>query len=131
MKHLVYIITLLLLVSCKTIQYVPVETVRTEYKDHYIHDSIYVEKNDSSVTTVKNDTVTVEHWKIRYRNRFTEVVDTFIKTDSIQVPYPVPAQLTQWQKFYCDYGKIMLGVTLACIIGLLIFITEWVRKRIS
>lgn len=130
MKHLVYIITLLLLVSCKTIQHVPVETVRTEYKDHYIHDSIYVEKNDSSVTIVKNDTVTVEHWKIRYRDRFTEVVDTFIKTDSIQVPYPVPAQLTQWQKFYCDYGKIMLGVTLACIIGLIIFITEWLRKRI-
>ena len=130
MKHLVYIITLLLLVSCKTIQYVPVETVRTEYKDHYIHDSIYVEKNDSSVTIVKNDTVTVEHWKIRYRDRFTEVVDTFIKTDSIPVPYPVPAQLTQWQKFYCDYGKIMLGVTLACIIGLIIFITEWLRKRI-
>jgi len=130
MKKLVYIITLLLLVSCKTIQYVPVETVRTEYKDHYIHDSIYVEKNDSSVTIVKNDTVTVEHWKIRYRDRFTEVVDTFIKTDSIPVPYPVPAQLTQWQKFYCDYGKIMLGVTLACIIGLIIFITEWLRKRI-
>ena len=131
MKHLVYIITLLLLASCKTIQYVPVETVHTEYKDHYIHDSIYVERNDSSVTIVKNDTVTVEHWKIRYRDRFTEVVDTFIKTDSIQVPYPVPAQLTQWQKFYCDYGKIMLGVTLACIIGLLIFITEWIRKRTS
>lgn len=119
------LLAVFLLCSCKT-QYVPVETVRTEYRDRYIHDSIFVEKlvHDSVVQKQQGDTVTVEHWHTIYKDRWRDRVqtDTIIKTDSVQVPYPVPAQLTRWQSFCCDYGKIMIGISILLIISLFVLV---------
>lgn len=90
MKTLIYTIILALIFSfmigcrAKTI-YVPVEIIKTEYKNKYIRDSIQV--YDSIHIKEKGDTVIIEKYKYVYKDRFR--TDTILKTDSIQIPYPV------------------------------------------
>lgn len=131
MKHfIIYIVALLAVCSCKT-KVVTVPEYHTEYCTNTVHDSVYVEKRDSFIMKMKGDTVTIEHWNVRYRDRYIEVTDTFIKTDSIPVPYPVPAELSRWQRFCCDYGKVMLGGTAAAAIFIMVAVIRWIRRKNS
>lgn len=121
---LIILILSLLLHSCKSIQYVPVESVKTEYiskTDTFIQrDSIY---HKDSVFVIKNgDTVTINKITIQYKDRWREVVkiDTVIKTDSIQVPYPVEKQLSRWDKLCMQAGDIAICM-LVLIVLLIIF----------
>lgn len=119
--------------SCKSIQYVPVETVKTEYKVRtdtltqkdsiYLRDSIWVEKSGDTVTTYKTRYVYQDRWRDRV------VRDTVIKTDSIQVPYPVERKLSRWEQFCLDYGKVMVGTTGVLLLSIAIIIVIWIRKR--
>lgn len=118
MKKLLLITSLLLLCSCAT-KYVTVPEYHTEYRTNTVRDSIYFEKHDSVMMKVKGDTVTVEHWKIRYRDRFVEVTDTFIKTDSIRVPYPVEKQLTWWQRLKIDFSEWIIIFLIVIVIAIL------------
>ena len=91
MRQLIYIILLTLaicFVSRRT-QYVPVETVRTEYKtrDSIRVDSIY--NQDSIYVLVKGDTIYQYRYKYLYKYQYLNRTDTVIKVDSVQVPYPV------------------------------------------
>ena len=107
MKRLIYLIILLILaicfVSCRT-QYIPVESVRTEYKtrDSTRYDSIY--QRDSTYTLIKGDTVYQYRYKYLYRYLTTNRTDTILKNDSIRVPYPVEKQLNQWQSIKMELG---------------------------
>ena len=109
MKRLVYIIILLILAvcftSCRT-QYIPVESVRTEYKtrDSIRIDSIY--QRDSIYTLVKGDTVYQYRYKYLYRYLTTNRTDTILKNDSIRVPYPVEKQLNRWQSIKMELGAL-------------------------
>lgn len=121
MKRLIYIITFILmsgmwLSSCRSIQYVPVDTIKTEYKyiDRIQHDSIY--QKDSVMYYVKGDTVFVDKYKYLYKYLFINKVDSFVKVDSIQVPYPVEKQLTRWQSLKMDIGGIALTVVAIIVI---------------
>jgi hypothetical protein len=101
-----------------------VDKLQTLYKyvyraktDTFIQkDSVHVK--DSVFIHSKGDTVWYEKWHTKYVDRWNKrvVCDTLIKTDSIHVPYPVPAQLSRWQSFCCDYGKLMLGGTIMALI---------------
>jgi hypothetical protein len=102
-----FLILLLILSSCSKTLYVPVESVRTEYKDVLLRDSVYV--SDSVVIRAKNDTVWYEKYKIYYKDRLLR--DSIIVTDSVQVPYPVEVerevnQLTGFQHFQIWTGRI-------------------------
>ena len=102
--------------SCRSIQYVPVDTIKTEYKyiDRIQHDSIY--QKDSVMYYVKGDTVFVDNYKYLYKYLFINKVDSFVKVDSIQVPYPVEKQLTRWQSLKMDIGGIALTVVAIIVI---------------
>lgn len=119
MKRLVYIIILLMLaicfVSCQT-QYIPVESVRTEYKtrDSTRYDSIY--QRDSIYTLVKGDTVYQYRYKYLYRYLTTNRTDTIYKNDSIRVPYPVEKQLNRWQSLKMELGGWAFGIVIAFIL---------------
>lgn len=139
-------LVVLLLFSCKSIQYVPVETVRTEYKTKTdtvkMSDTIRTEKETILREARPEDSAMIvklgiklqdnERLLILLRNQLTESnskqyeshTDTIIKTDSIQVPYPVPAQLSRWERFCCDYGKIMVGALVGLIIGFVLFLIK-------
>ena len=120
MKALIYITMFLMsgmwLSSCRSIQYVPVDTIKTEYKyiDRLQHDSIY--QKHSVMYYVKGDTVFVDKYKYLYKYLFINKVDSFVKVDSIQVPYPVEKQLTRWQSLKMDIGGIALTVVAIIVI---------------
>ena len=127
MKRLIYITMLLTLatcfVSCRT-HYVPVETVRTEYKtrDSIRFDSVY--QRDSIYMLVKGDTVYQYKYKYLYRYLTMNRTDTIVKTDSIQTPYPVEKQLSRWQSIKMELGGWAFGIIILftlIIIGQIIF----------
>ena len=120
-----------LLASCSSIKYVPVETVRTEYRtrDSIRYDSIY--QRDSVYLMFKGDTVYKYKEKYLYKYLFLNKTDTVIKTDSIQVPYPVEKKLTKWQAIKIELGGWAFGIIMAfalIIVGWLIY--RWRKSSI-
>lgn len=122
MRELARIITLIflatILYSCKSIQYVPVETTKrdttylsqTKIDSIYHRDSIYVER--------KGDTVYLSKYKYLYK--YIEKHDTLWreKVDTIQVTYPVEARLTKWQKIKINIGEYLITAIALVIIWL-------------
>ena len=120
------------LCSCKT-KYIPVETVREVYvaktdtflqKDSvFCHDSVFIHS--------KGDTVWFEKWHTKYKDRivYQTKVDTFIKTDSIQIPYPIERELSDWEKFTMGIGKFAYGALSAGLIIFLIWLLHWIRRK--
>ena len=119
--------------GCKNVQYIPVETVKTEYvtkidtvlqKDSVVfHDSVYIHS--------KGDTVWYEKWHTRYVDRIHEVIktDTMIKLDSIQVPYPVERKLSKWEQVKLDYGGEAIVVFFIIFIVLSWLIMNKILRR--
>ena len=123
----------LLFSGCKSIQYVPVEKVVTEYKTNTVHDSVYLEvlKHDSVIVEKLGDTVVISKWHTLYKDKLKEVIriDTLIKIDSVQVPYPVERKLTKWEQTKMDAGGIAIGVCIAFLIIIIVgFIVRAYRK---
>ena len=80
---LIQIFFVSLLFGCSSpreiIKEVPVETIKTEYKNVYLHDSIYIQ--DSTNMYISHDTVYKERIKTQYISKI--VYDTLLKTDTI------------------------------------------------
>lgn len=114
--------------SCKSIQYVPVETVRTDtlYQKVVQRDSIHV--HDSVTIREKGDTVMIEHWRTEWRDRLLRDTIYRSRVDSVQVPYPVEKRLTKWQQVCIDYGKITMGATVLLVILLIVWLARRFRK---
>lgn len=123
MKNLLYIILLMLAIcitSCRSIKYVPVETVKTEYKtrDSIRFDSIY--EHDRIFLFVNGDTVYKEKYRYKYRYLTINKTDTVMLTDSVQIPYPVEKQLTRWQQMKIELGGWAVGVIVILSIVLML-----------
>lgn len=116
MRHLFVIMLLVVLCGCTTTKYVPVESVRTEYRDRETLRIDSVMMRDSVVIRANADTVWVEKW--RWRDRTRLVIDTLqvIKTDSIAVPYPVEKELTRWQRAKQDWGGYAMSASLIAVL---------------
>lgn len=120
--------------GCKSIQYVPVETIRTEIihkTDTFIQKDSCVVK-DSVFIHAKGDTVWYEKWHTKYIDRWKEVVrtDTLIKNDSIQVPYPVEKKLSRWQQVKMDVGGIAIGGCLVFFILIIIKLFLFLKRKV-
>lgn len=98
------LLLLLALTSCKTtkMEYVPVESVKTEYKDvyHTLHDTTVVK--DSVFLAVKGDTVYKEKYRYLYKYIYKTDTLTMTNTDSIPYTVEVPAKLTKSQQYRID-----------------------------
>nr|DAE47094.1 MAG TPA: hypothetical protein [Caudoviricetes sp.] len=119
MRGLIYTIILAFvfsfMIGCKSkTAFVPVESIKTEYKDRlekdsiYLHDSVFVEKWKS------NDTVFLTKEKYKYLYRDKLVRDTICKTDSIAIPFPVVEtkevnKLHSWQIILMILGGVLIG----------------------
>ena len=110
--------------SCRTPQYIPVETTKIEYRDNFVRDSIFL--YDSIFVKEKGDTLILERYKYLYRDKF--VRDSIFVNDTIRVPYPVEVvkevkkPLSGWQNFQVWCGRIAL-------IAILFLLIYFVRKR--
>lgn len=122
MRELARIITLIflatMLYSCKSIQYVPVETTKrdTTYLSQTKIDSVY--HRDSIYVEHKGDTVYLSKYKYLYK--YIEKHDTLWreKVDTVRVAYPVEAQLTKWQKIKINIGEYLITAIVLVIIWL-------------
>ena len=91
-----------LLCGCKTVRYVPVETVRTDsvYVDRFARDSVYLRDSVWVNRYVLGDTVYVDKVSVRYAYRDRRRSDTVavVRRDSVRVPVPVERKLGWWQQ---------------------------------
>lgn len=109
--------------SCRSVRYVPVETVKHDsvYFNKVVRDSVFVK---DSVLVVKGDTVTEYRWK--YVFKYKDRTDTLYvnRTDTIRVPYPVEAKITKWQRFKMEaggYAIALIIITILIIVGYMVY----------
>jgi len=123
-KTVIFCAIALLFGSCGTIKYVPIETIKTEYRHTIARDSIFL--RDSIFVKEKGDTLIVEKYRYLYRDRILR--DSVIVRDTIRVPYPIEVAkevkkpLSGWQNFQIWCGRSALVVAFLCIV-------YFVRKR--
>lgn len=105
--------------SCSRVQYVPVESVRTDSVKilQQIRDSIYV--HDSVFVKSQGDTVYINRYRYKYLDKVR--IDTMyvIHVDSVRVPYPVERKLNRWERAKQEVGSIAMGIVILAI-GLII-----------
>lgn len=117
---------LFVICSCRTVKYVPVETIKidTTYINKLQRDSIYM--LDSVYVKEKGDTVLIEKYKYLYRDKLVRDTLYMAKTDSIQVPYPVEKELTWWLKIKI---AIIDFVMVVCILVIIFFVLRLFKKK--
>ena len=133
---------------CRSVRYIPVETVRTEYQNHTdtvrMSDSVVIEREtivrqaDSalinrlglSLKEGEKAILVLQKQLERNMNRHYEhTTDTVMKTDSIQVPYPVERRLSKWEQVKMDIGGIAMGACIIlCLSVIVVFIARAYRK---
>ena len=90
---LLVLIVITLLCGCRTVRYVPIETVRTDsvYVDRWQRDSVYVRDSVFVNQYSKGDTLFVDKvvTKYKYKDRWRYDTVAVVRADSVQVPYPV------------------------------------------
>lgn len=125
----IFLIAGIWFMSCRSIEYVPVETVRTktEYRDHWLRDSIHV--RDSVFMFAKGDTIFRERFHAVYKDRLVKDTTYINKTDTIRIPYPVDRQLSRWESIKMELGGWGFGVLIMVIV--IIISRMMYRKRIG
>lgn len=125
MRWLLIFALALMLSACTSTRYVPVESVRTEYRDREIEKLVSDTVRDTRIVWVKGDTIR----EIRNREhlRLVSVHDTcFVEhTDTIRVPYPVERKLSRWEKAKMDFGGFAMG---GVVIALCIAVVWLIKK---
>lgn len=133
MKKILYLIAIILLTSaicsCRSVRYVPVETVRSDtlYVNRLLRDSVFVK--DSVFVREKGDTVEVT--RTLFVDRWRDRTDTLraVSTDTIRVPYPVEKELTRWEKAKLDIGGIAIGVVAAAVLAVVVWLVIRTRRK--
>lgn len=128
-KIIVMILAAVLMVGCKTKEYVPVVEHHTDtlrlvqhHRDSiYLHDSTFVREY------VQGDTVRIvtEMWHTKFRDRLKTDTLYRSRTDSVPVPYPVIKEVKKPLNFF---EKAMMGTGIASIVGLLFYFFLYIRK---
>lgn len=119
--------------SCTTVKYVPVETIRTDTLNHYIHRIDSITQRDSIVEKIymRGDTVVNEVERYKLVERVKEVADTIteVKTEIKEIPVEVEKELTAWQKFKINFSEFIIGVAVLAISALIIMIVIFRRSK--
>ncbi len=112
---------LVFLCGCKTTEYVPVETVRTEYRDRVNTESVVDSIVDNHYVYIKGDTVI--DWRDRVKWKDREVHDSIYinKTDTIRVPYPVEKVKVEKQLAWWQTGLMWIGGIGLALLGWLMY----------
>jgi hypothetical protein len=84
---------------------------------------IRLQKNEKLLILLQNQL------KETSKEKYIHKTDTFIKTDSVQVPVPVERALSRWEQIKMDYGSFSLGGTIIAVILLILQLVRWIRRR--
>ena len=113
--------------ACRSVRYIPVESVRLDSVVTILHqrDSIY--QHDSVYIKEKADTVLIERWHTRWRDRASHDTLYMSITDTIRVPVPVERKLTKAERTYITIGKWSVGAVAGLVLAAICFI--FFRRR--
>ena len=142
---------LICLGSCKSVKYVPYETIKhdsiyisktdTLKLTHTITEKEYVEVKDSSSTTLdeQGNVLKQEIWHnktiIRQMSDSLEyyraMYDSLraISQDTIRIPIPIERELSNAEKRYMTIGKVSVGVCIGLAVALIIGVICWIRRK--
>lgn len=117
--------------ACRSVRYIPVESVRHDsvvtilyHRDSiYQHDSVYIKE--------KADTVLIERWHTRWRDRVSHDTLYMSKTDTIRIPVPVERKLTKAERTYITIGKWSVGAVTGLVLAAICFIFYKRRWKFS
>lgn len=127
-KSIGLLLICVILVSCKTItqvKEVPVETVKIEYQDRTIQDSIYF--RDSILIVQKGDTI--YNTQVKYRYKYKNRIDTIIKIDTI--PNIITVTNTEVQNKLYNWQKVLIGIGFIAALLSISYIVKYLRKHIK
>lgn len=126
-KRLLYLIIPYIILSslagCKSVQYVPVETVRSDsiYVDRYKRDSIYQRDSVFVNRWIAGDTIYQDKvvWKYVYRDMVKYDTVATLRSDTINVPYPVECKLSKWEQLKLNVGGWAISIII--IMGFMVY----------
>lgn len=117
-----------ILTGCKSVQYVPAETVRTDsvYIDRYQHDSIYQRDSIFVNRWTAGDTVYQDKvvWKYVYRDKVVYDTVAILRSDTVRVPYPVERRLSTWEEVRLNVGGWAIGaviIFILIVVGIIVY----------
>lgn len=113
--------------ACRSVRYIPVESVRHDSVVSILHhrDSIY--QHDSVYINEKSDTVLIERWHTRWRDRVSHDTLYINNVDTIRIPVPVERKLTKAERTYITIGKWSVGAVAGLVLAAICFI--FFRRR--
>lgn len=123
-KRLLYLIIPYIILSslagCKSVQYVPMETVRTDsiYVDRYQRDSIYQRDSVFVNRWTAGDTIYQDKvvWKYVYRDKVKYDTVAILRSDTINVPYPVECKLSKWEQLKLNVGGWAISIIIIIVL---------------
>ena len=118
----------LVLCGCKTVRYVPVETVRTDsvYVDRFMRDSVYVRDSVLVNRWTAGDTVFVDRVSVkwRYRDRWRRDTLRILRYDMVETPVPVERELGWWER-----ARMKLFWPMVAAVVVLVVAVWWLARR--
>lgn len=123
-KRLLYLIIPYIILSslagCKSVQYVPMETVRTDsiYVDRYQRDSIYQRDSVFVNRWTAGDTIYQDKvvWKYVYRDKVKYDTVAILRSDTINIPYPVDCKLSKWEQLKLNVGGLAISIIIIIVL---------------
>lgn len=114
--------------GCKSVKYVPVESVRTDsvYVDRFTRDSVYLRDSVYVNRWTVGDTVFVDKVSVKYlyRDRWRHDTVAVVMRDSVQIPLPVEKPLGWWQQ-----ARLKLFWPLVVVVVVLAVAVWWTVRR--
>lgn len=117
-----------ILTGCKSVKFVPVETVKTDsfYIDRFQRDSIYQRDSVFVNRWTAGDTVYQDKvvWKYVYRDKVKYDTVAILRSDTVRVPYPVERRLTTWEQVRLNVGGWAIGaviIFILIVVGIIVY----------
>lgn len=130
-KIWLFILIVIFLTSCRTVRYidrniidsteieVPITNTKIEYRDRFLHDSIYI--HDSIFALIKGDTVYI--YRNKETNHLINKIDTIVKIDTIKVPVEITKTVTKTEAQIKEINKLYWWQKIFMYFGLIVFIS--------
>ena len=126
--RLVTLVAVLLLVSCKQVEYIHTHTTDTLYRENVKIDSVMLTDSVFLRVHTKGDTVYSEKVKVVYRDRYKYVYDTtyISRVDTVRIPIPIEHKPMVWERI-TDRFTVLIGAII--IVGFLLWFIGLLRRQ--
>ena len=127
-RGFITLVAVLLLASCKQVEYIHTHTNDTIHRENVRIDSVMLTDSVFLHVHTIGDTVYSEKVKVVYRDRYKYVYDTtyISRVDTIRIPIPMERKATLWEQVEDNLsslirlaGLIVFGGFIVWFIGLL------------